>query len=67
MKPTIALREINPLKLDDTIITQLALEAEIRGMKIGELIAALIVSIATNNLFTLLRDGTDSTRLGATE
>lgn len=46
------------LPLDEDMIGQLALEAEIRGMRIGELVAALIVAIVKKDLFELVR--TDS-------
>lgn len=46
------------LPLDEEMIGQLALEAEIRGMRIGELVAALIVAIVKKDLFELVR--TDS-------
>src|SRR5262245_48431036 len=44
------------LPLDEEMIGQLALEAEIRGMRIGELIAALILAIVKNDLFRPIRD-----------
>ena len=44
------------LPLDQTMIGQLALEAEIRDMRIGELLAALIIAILkTNSLEPLLQ------------
>jgi hypothetical protein len=44
------------LPLDEELISQLAIEAEIRGMRIGELVAALILAIMKKNLFHLVRD-----------
>jgi hypothetical protein len=38
------------LPLDQTMIGQLALEAEIRNMRIGELLAELIIAILKRNL-----------------
>jgi hypothetical protein len=38
------------LPLDQTMIGQLALEAEIRNMRIGELLAALIIAIVKGDL-----------------
>jgi hypothetical protein len=43
------------LPLDEEVIGQLAMEAEIRGMRIGELVAALILMIVKNDLFGLIR------------
>ena len=43
------------LPLDEEVIGQLAMEAEIRGMRIGELVAALILMIVKNDLFRLIR------------
>ena len=43
------------LPLDEEMIGQLALEAEIRGMRIGELVAALILAIVKKDLFQLVR------------
>jgi hypothetical protein len=43
------------LPLDEEMIGQLAMEAEIRGMRMGELIAALILAIAKKDLFQLVR------------
>jgi hypothetical protein len=47
------------LPFDDEMIRQLALEAEIRGMRIGELVSALIIAIVKNDLFPLMRDHAD--------
>ena len=47
------------LPLDEEMIGQLALEAEIRGMGIGELLRALILAIARKDLFQLIRDDSD--------
>ena len=44
------------LPLDKEMIGQLAFEAEIRGMRIGELVAALIRAIVKKDLFHLTRD-----------
>jgi hypothetical protein len=41
------------LPLDDEMIGQLAIEAEIRGMRIGEFVAALILAIMKKDLFHL--------------
>jgi hypothetical protein len=43
------------LPLDEEVIGQLAMEAEIRGMRTGELVAALILMIVKNDLFRLIR------------
>jgi hypothetical protein len=43
------------LPLDEEMIGQLAIEAEIRGMRIGELVAALILAIVKKDLFQLVR------------
>ena len=42
--------------LDEEMISQLAMEAEIRGMRIGELVAALILGIVKKDLFQLIND-----------
>ena len=42
------------LPLDQAMIGQLALEAEIRDMRIGELLVALIVAIVKKDLLELL-------------
>jgi hypothetical protein len=47
------------LPFDEEMIRQLALEAEIRGMRIGELVSALIIAIVKNDLFPLMRDQAD--------
>ena len=47
------------LPLDEEMIGQLALEAEIRGMGIGELVGALILAIVRKDLFQLVRDDSD--------
>jgi hypothetical protein len=44
------------LPLSEEMISQLAMEAEIRGMRIGELVAALIRTIVKKDLFHLIRD-----------
>jgi hypothetical protein len=44
------------LPLDPATIKQLVLEAEIRGMRIGKIFAALILAIIKNDLFHLIRD-----------
>src|SRR5262245_36511563 len=44
------------LPLDKEMIGQLAIEAEMRGMRIGELVAALIRAIVEKDLFDLTRD-----------
>jgi hypothetical protein len=44
------------LPLDKEMIAQLAIEAEIRGMQIGELAATLIRAIVNKDLFHLFRD-----------
>ena len=46
------------LLLDEEMIGQLAVEAEIRGMRIGELVGALILAIVEGDLFQLVRDET---------
>jgi hypothetical protein len=43
------------LPLNEEMIGQLAVEAEIRGMRIGELVAALILAIVKKDLFQLVR------------
>lgn len=54
------------LSLDEEMISQLAIEAETRGMRIGELLAALIPEIVKKNLFQLISDDA-CPRLEATE
>jgi hypothetical protein len=44
------------LPLDEEMISQLAMEAEIRGMRMGELVAALILEIVKKDLFKLISD-----------
>ena len=44
------------LPLDKEMIAQLAIEAEIRGMQIGELVATLVRAIVNKDLFHLFRD-----------
>ena len=44
------------LPLDEEMIGQLAMEAEVRDMRIGELVAALIRAIVKKDLFHLIRD-----------
>ena len=50
------------LPLDEEMISQLAMEAEIRGMRIGELVAALILGIVKKDLFQLINDDACSRR-----
>jgi hypothetical protein len=54
------------LSLDEEMIGQLAIEAEIRGMRIGELLATLILEVVKKDLFQLISDDTCS-RLEAAE
>jgi hypothetical protein len=42
------------LPLDEDMIRQLAIEAEFRGMRMGELVAALILAITRKDLFQLV-------------
>jgi hypothetical protein len=42
------------LPLDQEMIRQLAIEAELRGMRMGELVAALIVAVTKRDLFQLV-------------
>jgi hypothetical protein len=44
------------LPLGKKVIAQLAIEAEIRGMQIGELVATLVRAIVNKDLFHLFRD-----------
>ena len=44
------------LPLNEEMIGRLAIEAEIRGMRIGELVAAFILAIVKKDLFRLVRD-----------
>jgi hypothetical protein len=44
------------LPLDKEMIAQLAIEAEIRGIRIGEFVATLIRAILKKDLFHLIRD-----------
>jgi hypothetical protein len=44
------------LPLDEEMIGELAMEAEIRGMRIGDLVGALILEIMKKDLFQLVRD-----------
>jgi Helix-turn-helix domain of resolvase len=53
------------LSLDEEMIGQLAMEAEIRGMRIGELLAALIPEIVKKDLFQLLEATEASLFVGA--
>jgi hypothetical protein len=46
------------LPFDEEMIGQLAVEAEIRDMRIGELVGALILAIVEGDLFQLVRDDT---------
>jgi hypothetical protein len=48
------------LPLDKVTIGQLLLEAEIRGMRINELVAALTLAIMKQDLFQLIGDQTKS-------
>ena len=52
------------LPLDEEMIGQLAVEAEIRGMRIGELVGALILAIVESDLFQLVRDDTYAPQQG---
>jgi len=47
------------LPLDEEMIGQLAVEAEIRDMRIGELVGALILAIVEGDLYQLVRDDTN--------
>jgi Helix-turn-helix domain of resolvase len=58
--------QLTDLSLDEEMIGQLAIEAEIRGMRIGELLAALIPEIVKKDLFQLISDDAWP-RLEATE
>ena len=53
------------LPLNEEMISQLAMEAEIRGMRIGELVAALILEIVKKDLFQLINDDARSALEGA--
>ena len=53
------------LPLSEEMISQLAMEAEIRGMRIGELVAALILEIVKKDLFQLINDDARSALEGA--
>jgi hypothetical protein len=46
----------NELPLSPDMVGRLAIEAEFRNMRIGELVAQLIVGIAKKDLFTLALD-----------
>ena len=50
-------KRLTDLPLDEEIIGELAMEAEIRGMRIGELVGALILEIVKKALF--VRDDSD--------
>ena len=59
--PTFAVRieykgkeRLSALPLDQAMIGQLALEAEFRGMRMGELVSALILTITREDLFQLV-------------
>jgi hypothetical protein len=54
---------LTDLPLDEEIIGELAMEAEIRGMRIGELVGALILEIVKKDLFQLVRDDSDLGRV----
>ena len=47
---------LTDLPLDEEIIGGLAMDAEIRGMRIGELVGALILEIVKKDFFQLVRD-----------
>ena len=51
---------LTDLPLDEEILGELAMEAEIRGMRIGELIGALILEIVKKDLFQVVRDDFDA-------
>ena len=51
---------LSDLPLDEEIIGELAMEAEIRGMRIGELVGALILEIVKKSLFRVVRDDSDA-------
>ena len=53
------------LPLNEEMVSQLAMEAEIRGMRIGELVAALILEIVKKDLFHLINDDARSGLEGA--
>jgi hypothetical protein len=55
------------LPLDKEMIAQLAIEAEIRGMQIGELVATLIRAIVNKDLFHLFRDKAYAHKHGSSE
>jgi hypothetical protein len=55
------------LPLDKEMIAQIAIEAEIRGMQIGELVATLIRAIANKDLFHLFRDKAHTHKHGSSE
>jgi hypothetical protein len=44
------------LPFDQAVVSQLVLEAEIRGMRIGELVAAIVVAIMKKDLSPVIRD-----------
>jgi hypothetical protein len=50
---------LSDLPLDEEILGELAMEAEIRGMRIGELVGALILEIVKEGLFRV-RDDCDA-------
>ena len=52
------------LPLDEEMIGQLAVEAEIRDMRIGELVGALILAIVEGDLYQLVRDDTSPRQQG---
>jgi hypothetical protein len=53
------------LAVSRQVIGQLALEADFRGTKLGDLISALITGIAERDLFrTVLDPGTQSSSIG---
>ena len=52
------------LPLDEEMIGQLAVEAEIRDMRIGELVGALILAIVEGDLYQLVRDNTNPRQQG---
>jgi hypothetical protein len=56
---------LTDLPLDEEIIAELAMQAEIRGMRIGELVGALILEMVKKDLFQLVRDDSDAHLQGA--
>ena len=58
---------LTDLPIDEDMIGQLAMEAESRNMRIGDLIVALIIEIAKRDLFRLIGDGACPRREAAEE